>query len=96
MGRRSQPTQFVIGISNFVRDNIFLTLILLVAGYFGSKFLLKTKAGSKYFDLLSIKLPKVGDLVSKVNIARITRTFERYSPVGFYFTSDYDYQRYYR
>tara|TARA_B110000003_G_scaffold38294_1_gene35021 strand:+ start:3866 stop:5113 length:1248 start_codon:yes stop_codon:yes gene_type:complete len=69
------PTQFVIGISNFVRDNIFLTLILLVAAYFGSKFLLKTKAGSKYFDLLSIKLPKVGDLVSKVNIARITRTF---------------------
>lgn len=69
------PTQFVIGISHFIRDNILLTLILLFAVYFGSKFLLKTKAGSKYFDLLSIKLPKVGDLVSKVNIARITRTF---------------------
>jgi type IV pilus assembly protein PilC len=69
------PTQFVISISNFVRDNIIITLILLVAAFFGSKYLMKTQAGSKFFDLLSIKLPKVGDLVTKVNIARITRTF---------------------
>lgn len=69
------PTQLVIGISNFVRGNIAVTLILAVLAFFGFKFLMRTELGSKMFNLLAIKLPKVGDLVRKVNIARITRTF---------------------
>jgi type IV pilus assembly protein PilC len=69
------PTQLVIGISNFMQENFLLTLGLVAAVFFGSKFLLKTKIGSKAFNWCSINLPKVGDLVRKVNIARITRTF---------------------
>ncbi|MEC8332689.1 MAG: type II secretion system F family protein [Verrucomicrobiota bacterium] len=69
------PTQLVVGISNFMRENIILTLILLFAGFVGLKFFLKTPVGSKLFNWLSINTPKVGDLVRKVNIARITRTF---------------------
>ncbi|MEC8329904.1 MAG: type II secretion system F family protein, partial [Verrucomicrobiota bacterium] len=69
------PTQLVVGISNFMRENIILTLILLFAGFVGLKFFMKTPVGSKLFNWLSINTPKVGDLVRKVNIARITRTF---------------------
>lgn len=69
------PTQFVIGISNFLRDNILVSIGLIVAAFFAFKFLLKTDFGSRIFNWLSINLPKVGDLVQKVNIARITRTF---------------------
>jgi type IV pilus assembly protein PilC len=69
------PTQFVVGVSNFMRENIVLTIILLVVGFFASKFFLNTPVGSKMFNWLSINTPKVGDLVRKVNIARITRTF---------------------
>ena len=48
---------------------------MLVVLFFGLKYLLKTSLGRSAFDWLSINTPKVGDLVRKVNIARITRTF---------------------
>lgn len=69
------PTQLVVGVSNFMRDNVVLTVIIMVVGFFAVKFFLKTPIGSKLFNWLSINTPKVGDLVRKVNIARITRTF---------------------
>lgn len=69
------PTQLVIGISNFLSAHIFLSLGLMVGLFFATKFALRTKFGSKIFNWCSINLPKIGDLVTKVNIARITRTF---------------------
>jgi type IV pilus assembly protein PilC len=69
------PTQIVVGLSNFMRDNILMTIGIVVAAFFGFKFFMKTPIGSKMFNWLSINTPKVGDLVRKVNIARITRTF---------------------
>ncbi|TVP80968.1 MAG: type II secretion system F family protein [Puniceicoccaceae bacterium] len=69
------PTQVVVSISNFMRENIIVTLGLIVLFVFAFKFFLKTPFGSKMFNWLSINIPKVGDLVRKVNIARITRTF---------------------
>jgi type IV pilus assembly protein PilC len=69
------PTQLVISISNFLRDHIAISIGLIFALFFGSKFFLRTEVGSKAFNWCALNLPKVGDLVSKVNIARITRTF---------------------
>ena len=69
------PTQIVINVSNFMQDNILLSIGLVVGIFFASKFLLKTEFGAKAFNWCSINTPKVGDLVRKVNIARITRTF---------------------
>lgn len=69
------PTQFVINVSNFVRGNLIVTLVLLVVLFFGFKFFLKTRVGARLFNWCAITLPRVGDLVRKVNIARITRTF---------------------
>lgn len=69
------PTQIVINVSNFMQQNILLTLGIIVLGFFAFKFFLRTAFGAKIFNWCSINLPKVGDLVRKVNIARITRTF---------------------
>ncbi|MEO0510075.1 MAG: type II secretion system F family protein [Verrucomicrobiota bacterium] len=69
------PTQLVIGVSNFMQQNILLSIGIVVALFFGFKFFLRTSVGSKIFNWCSINVPKVGDLVRKVNIARITRTF---------------------
>lgn len=69
------PTQLVVGFSNFMRDNILISIGLIVGAVVAFKFFAKTPIGSKVFNWLSINLPKVGDLVRKVNIARITRTF---------------------
>lgn len=69
------PTQFVIGVSQFLQNNIIISIILVVGLVFGIKFFLKTGPGASAFNWLAINTPKVGDLVRKVNIARITRTF---------------------
>jgi type IV pilus assembly protein PilC len=69
------PTQLVISISNFLRDHIIISIGLAVALFFGLKFFVRTEFGSKAFNWCAINIPKVGDLVRKVNIARITRTF---------------------
>lgn len=69
------PTQIVVNLSDFMRENVFLTLIIAVLGVVGVKFFLKTRIGADLFNWGLINTPKLGDLVSKVNIARITRTF---------------------
>ena len=69
------PTQLVISISDFLTGHIVASVVLIVVFVFGVKFGLRTKIGSKGFNWCAINLPKIGDLVSKVNIARITRTF---------------------
>jgi type IV pilus assembly protein PilC len=69
------PTLLVVGISNFLRDNILISLGLIIAFVFVVKFALRTDVGTRAFNWCAINLPKIGDLVSKVNIARITRTF---------------------
>jgi len=69
------PTRLVVGVSNFMRDNILASLGIVVVAFFAFKFFRRTSFGSKMFNWLSINTPKVGDLVRKVNIARITRTF---------------------
>lgn len=69
------PTQLVVGVSNFMSENIIASLGLVALVVVGFRFFKKTPVGSKLFNWLSINLPKVGDLVRKVNIARITRTF---------------------
>lgn len=69
------PTRIVIGTSKFLGDHFLLTIGIAVGLFFGSKILLRTKTGLKGFNWFSIHVPKVGSMVRKVNIARITRTF---------------------
>lgn len=69
------PTQLVINVSNFISGNFVVTLIGFLVFVVGGKYMLKTEAGAKISNWFALNIPKVGDLVRKVNIARITRTF---------------------
>jgi type IV pilus assembly protein PilC len=68
-------TQIVIGASRFIQENILIVLggIAVFAVLF--RVLVKTPAGGRVKDLIIYRLPKIGDLLSKANIARFTRTF---------------------
>ena len=79
------PTQIVINTSNSLQNILFFTeslalnlvldALIMIAFVIGVKFLLKTSIVTLWINWLSINMPKLGDLVRKVNIARITRTF---------------------
>lgn len=76
---RGQPmpklTQVVIGISELIKNQFILLIVLGVALFFGLPALFRTTGGRRFRDGLVLKLPKVGHLVSMVAIARFSRTF---------------------
>ena len=68
-------TQMIINISDFMRDNYILTILIVVAVIVGFKLFLKTKIGIRMWDTAALKAPKIGDMVMKSTVARFTRTF---------------------
>ncbi len=68
------PTQVVLQISHFLRDNIgklFFAFICLAVGF---RFFLKTEKGRYYWDSFMLRAPLIGTLVRKSAISRFTRT----------------------
>jgi len=67
-------TEFVLGISDTVAHN-FLAVIGGVIGFFlFLTFFKKTKFGRRMIDSFKLKMPVLGSVISKVAIARFTRT----------------------
>lgn len=67
-------TRFVMGISDFVKDNWYILLggtFLVVVGY---KAMASTKTGRRIVDRIKLKLPLFGPVLLKSSIARFTRT----------------------
>lgn len=77
LGNAKMPalTQTIIDISSFLKEKYIAAIIIVVAVFFGIKFLMKTKAGIHLLDSFSLKAPKIGDLIMKSTVARFTRTF---------------------
>ncbi len=67
-------TNFVLGISDFVAGNFFLTIILV--GVFAAAFVafVRTRFGRRLFDKFKLNMPALGPVISKVAISRFTRT----------------------
>ncbi len=74
-GSLPAPTQFVIGVSEFMQSYI----IVIIAAAGGAVFALKkyyaTPGGRLKIDALMLKLPVAGDLIRKIAVAQFTRTF---------------------
>jgi len=68
-------TQGVIGVSNFLKNQILASIGLVVGAFFGFKMLCKTRMGSRAIDYIQIKIPAFGPLFLKAAIGRFTRTF---------------------
>lgn len=68
------PTKFVIGLSNFFVNYIFLILIAIAGIFIAFKKYYSTLTGKKKIDQFVLKAPIFGTLVRKVSVARFTRT----------------------
>ena len=67
-------TQLVLGISNFIKNNILATVGIVFALVTAIKLILKTKKGIYFRDKMLLTMPGLGPVVSKVAIARFSRT----------------------
>jgi type IV pilus assembly protein PilC len=67
-------TKLVIGMSNWLGQNMFIVFGGLVVFVFFFKRFIATKRGRLIFDASLLKLPLFGPLLKKVAVARFTRT----------------------
>jgi type IV pilus assembly protein PilC len=67
-------TQLVMNISDTVRNNIVMTLIVVAAVVACFMLFIKTKFGRHVWDKFKLKMPVLGPVISKVAISRFTRT----------------------
>lgn len=67
-------TRFVLGISDMIANQFFLTCGIVIALVIGLVFLGRTQAGRRLIDKFKLNMPVLGTVISKVAIARFTRT----------------------
>ncbi len=75
-------TTGLIALSDFLRENGWLLLILLAIAVYSGKRLLRRPGPRLWFDRTLLRLPVVGRLVQGVNTARFTRTLSILSASG--------------
>ncbi len=68
------PTQAVMAVSEFIQSYWYIALALVGLGWYGFKMASKSGPGKRFLDRIYLGLPKVGDMVSKVNVGRFSRT----------------------
>lgn len=74
-GELPAPTQMLMNVSGFFRNQWYILLIAVVGGFYGIKVWLTSKSGRLTFDRTVLRLPMFGDLVTKVVFGRMSRTF---------------------
>ncbi len=67
-------TLFVLAVSDAVKDHFFVTSICVAAFVVVFMLIIRTKIGRLVWDKFKLKVPVLGPVISKVAIARFTRT----------------------
>jgi len=67
-------TRILINSSEFLKNNIIITLFSTITVFVLFYLSALSKAGKRFLDFVVLKLPIVGNLVKETNSARITRT----------------------
>src|SRR5579872_4527211 len=67
-------TRLVLGISEAIKDHIIYTLAVCAVVVILFMVAIRTKVGRRIFDKIKLKVPVFGPVISKVAIARFTRT----------------------
>jgi type IV pilus assembly protein PilC len=68
------PTQFVINLSHFTIDHVYVLGAIPIAAGIGLNYAYKTEQGKVVIDRLLLKVPIFGPLIRKSAVARFTRT----------------------
>ncbi len=69
------PTQILVSISYFIQSYWWLGLFIIAVLVTSIRRILKSKEGKRYFDAWQLKIPLLGELILKREIARFSRTF---------------------
>jgi type IV pilus assembly protein PilC len=67
-------TELVLGISDAVKNHFIVVVIGTVGFFIALNLITRTKLGRLYFDKFKLIVPGLGPVISKVAIARFTRT----------------------
>ena len=68
-------TLFIMKISDLLRENAVLVIIFTIVMVIGVRIFAGTGAGKRFFSLLFLYMPIVGNIVIKVNCARFARIY---------------------
>ena len=68
-------TLFIMAMSDFLRNNAILSTGVFVGVIVGTKLFANTAPGKRFFALLFLYLPIVGNIIIKVNCARFARIY---------------------
>ena len=67
-------TRAIIGFSDFLQNNFFIAIGMLITIVGGSIYWFKTKRGGRVFEFIILHMPLISGLVKEVNSARTART----------------------
>jgi type IV pilus assembly protein PilC len=76
-------TQFVVGLSQFVRSNgVFIVIGLIAAASTFTYFKKRSRPFNHFLDRMILKIPVIGEIMKKAAIARFTRTLSTMFAAG--------------
>jgi type IV pilus assembly protein PilC len=82
-GKLPTLTQYVVNVSNVLRHDWYIIFPAAIAIFFGVKKFKKTDQGRQIWDRIKLKIPmKIGDVVTKVVMARFSRTLSTLVAAG--------------
>src|SRR6185503_6073843 len=67
-------TRFILGISDAIAHHFILTFIGAVICFIGLQMFIRTRVGRRLFDKFKLNVPVIGPVLTKVDIARFSRT----------------------
>jgi type IV pilus assembly protein PilC len=76
-------TQYVVDVSNVLRNNWYILFPTFFALIFGTRRFKRTEQGRQIWDRIKLKIPmKIGDVVTKIVMARFSRTLSTLVAAG--------------
>ena len=69
------PTQFLIDVSEFMRNEWYFLILIFGGGFFALRAFLRSTRGKQIADKWKLKLPIFGPLIHKICMSRFSRTF---------------------
>jgi type IV pilus assembly protein PilC len=69
------PTQFLIDISEFMRNEWYFLILIFGGSFFALRAFLRSTRGKQFADKWKLKLPIFGPLIHKICMSRFSRTF---------------------
>jgi len=76
------PTRMLLAVSNAVKHDFIIIMVVIVAMIFGLRRFIKTKQGRELWDRFKLRVPVFGPLFQKTALARFSRVFGVMSSSG--------------